>query len=154
MNICLRLMKLLSYFPPFLCSGFQHVVVLCCCFFFLLSVIFHVATLMPTRDSDPGCNSKKMHIGNDFVTIVYNDSQQTVKFGRIKVRLRTQGVNSDMTLSSKGRIFNKNSQLPHYYLIVISSIYCGGNACRFYSSLGEHSGNRNLKAYFSVNVLN
>lgn len=43
---------------------------------------------MPTRDSDPGCNSKKMHIGNDFVTIVYNDSQQTVKFGRIKVRCR------------------------------------------------------------------
>lgn len=41
---------------------------------------------MPTRDSDPGCNSKKMHIGNDFVTIVYNDSQQAVKFGRIKVR--------------------------------------------------------------------
>lgn len=40
---------------------------------------------MPTRDSDPGCNSKKMHIGNDFVTIVYNDSQQAVKFGRIKV---------------------------------------------------------------------
>lgn len=54
--------------------------------FFSFSVIFHVATLMPTRDSDPGCNSKKMHIGNDFVTIVYNDSQQTVKFGRIKVR--------------------------------------------------------------------
>ena len=40
---------------------------------------------MPTRDSDPGCNSKKMHIGNDFVTILYNDSQQAVKFGRIKV---------------------------------------------------------------------
>lgn len=50
----------------------------------ICQVIFHVATLMPTRDSDPGCNSKKMHIGNDFVTIVYNDSQQAVKFGRIK----------------------------------------------------------------------
>ena len=55
--------------------------------FFRCLVIFHVATLMPTRDSDPGCNSKKMHIGNDFVTIVYNDSQQAVKFGRIKVRV-------------------------------------------------------------------
>ncbi|XP_067044886.1 tuberin-like isoform X1 [Acropora muricata] len=50
----------------------------------ICQVIFHVATLMPTRESDPGCNSKKLHIGNDFVTIVYNDSQQTVKFGRIK----------------------------------------------------------------------
>jgi len=50
----------------------------------ICQVIFHIATLMPTRESDPGCNSKKMHIGNDFVTIVYNDSQQTVKFGTIK----------------------------------------------------------------------
>lgn len=54
-------------------------------FYFSFLVIFHVATLMPTRESDSGCNSKKMHIGNDFVTIVYNDSQQTVKFGTIKV---------------------------------------------------------------------
>ena len=54
-------------------------------FNFRFLVIFHVATLMPTRESDPGCNSKKMHIGNDFVTIVYNDSQQAVKFGTIKV---------------------------------------------------------------------
>ena len=54
-------------------------------FFSILSYPFHVATLMPTRESDSGCNSKKMHIGNDFVTIVYNDSQQTVKFGTIKV---------------------------------------------------------------------
>lgn len=49
-------------------------------------VIFHVATLMPVKDSDPGCNSKKMHIGNDFVTIVYNDSEENVAFGTIKVR--------------------------------------------------------------------
>ena len=72
--------------------------------FFPFSVIFHVATLMPTRDSDPGCNSKKMHIGNDFVTIVYNDSQQTVKFGRIKVRFtflrrRTLGLSRRLSTS-------------------------------------------------------
>lgn len=52
---------------------------------FCLIVIFHVATLMPVKDSDPGCNSKKMHIGNDFVTIVYNDSEENVAFGTIKV---------------------------------------------------------------------
>ena len=40
---------------------------------------------MPIRESDPGCNSKKMHFGNDFLTIVYNDSQQAVKFGTIKI---------------------------------------------------------------------
>jgi hypothetical protein len=38
-------------------------------------LIFHVATLMPTNiERDPQCLGKKRHIGNDFVTIVFNDS--------------------------------------------------------------------------------
>lgn len=38
-------------------------------------MIFHVVTLMPTRvDTDPNCNYKKRHIGNDYVKIIYNDS--------------------------------------------------------------------------------
>ncbi len=48
-------------------------------------MIFHVATLMPTHSTDPQCSNKKMHIGNNFVTIVYNDSQQPYAFGTIKV---------------------------------------------------------------------
>ncbi len=49
-------------------------------------VLFHVATLMPTDlTSDPKCSCKKLHIGNDFVTIVYNDSGSKYKFGTIKV---------------------------------------------------------------------
>lgn len=38
-------------------------------------IIFHVATLMPTRrEQDPQCNYKKRHIGNDYVKIIFNDS--------------------------------------------------------------------------------
>ncbi|RKP09363.1 hypothetical protein THASP1DRAFT_14391 [Thamnocephalis sphaerospora] len=41
----------------------------------ITQLIFHAATLMPTDlERDPHCLSKKRHIGNDFVTIVYNDS--------------------------------------------------------------------------------
>ncbi|KAI9475874.1 MAG: hypothetical protein EXX96DRAFT_526670 [Benjaminiella poitrasii] len=37
--------------------------------------VFHVATLMPTNlERDPQCSAKKRHIGNDYVSIVYNDS--------------------------------------------------------------------------------
>ncbi len=36
-------------------------------------VVFHVATLMPTLTSDPKCVNKKLHIGNDHVTIVFHD---------------------------------------------------------------------------------
>ncbi|XP_065337125.1 tuberin [Cloeon dipterum] len=42
----------------------------------MTQVIFHVATLMPTKETDPSCNNKKLHIGNDFVTIVFNESGQ------------------------------------------------------------------------------
>ncbi|XP_022317676.2 tuberin-like isoform X3 [Crassostrea virginica] len=49
-----------------------------------MHVIFHVATLMPNRESDPSCNAKKLHIGNDYVTIVYNDSNEDYRIGVIK----------------------------------------------------------------------
>lgn len=49
-----------------------------------MQVIFHVATLMPCKDSDPSCNNKKLHIGNDFVTIVYNESGDDYNIGTIK----------------------------------------------------------------------
>lgn len=40
---------------------------------------------MPTLTSDPQCSNKKLHIGNDFVTIVYNESGLPYQFGTIKV---------------------------------------------------------------------
>lgn len=51
----------------------------------MLLVMYHVATLMPLKESDPNCNEKKRHIGNDFVTIVYNESEEEYKIGTIKV---------------------------------------------------------------------
>lgn len=47
--------------------------------------MFHIATLMPNKVKDPNCHSKKLHIGNDFVTIVYNDSKSVYNMGTIKV---------------------------------------------------------------------
>jgi hypothetical protein len=41
----------------------------------MVQLVFHVATLMPTRlESDPRCTLKKRHIGNDFVRIIFNES--------------------------------------------------------------------------------
>ncbi|KRZ85590.1 Tuberin [Trichinella sp. T8] len=51
-------------------------------------VVFHVATLMPTTlAQDPQCTGKKLHIGNDFVTIVYNDSDMEYKIDTISGQL-------------------------------------------------------------------
>ncbi|KAI9746399.1 MAG: Tuberous sclerosis 2-like protein [Claussenomyces sp. TS43310] len=41
-------------------------------------IVFHVTTLMPTNlEIDPQCISKKQHIGNDFVNIIFNNSGQS-----------------------------------------------------------------------------
>lgn len=41
----------------------------------ITQIIFHTCTLMPTRlDTDPECNRKKSHIGNDFVNVIWNSS--------------------------------------------------------------------------------
>ncbi|KAI3400817.1 hypothetical protein diail_1506 [Diaporthe ilicicola] len=44
-------------------------------------IVFHVTTQMPTNlDHDPQCISKKRHIGNDFVNVIFNDSGLPFKF--------------------------------------------------------------------------
>lgn len=50
-----------------------------------LAAVFHIATLMPTKDVDKHRCDKKRHLGNDFVSIVYNDSGEDFKLGTIKV---------------------------------------------------------------------
>lgn len=50
----------------------------------IMQVIFHVATLMPTKESDPKCNEKKKHIGNDYVSIVYNESGEKYDMNTIR----------------------------------------------------------------------
>ncbi|XP_014220709.1 tuberin [Trichogramma pretiosum] len=47
-------------------------------------VAFHAATLMPTKASDPKCTSKKQHIGNNYVTIVYNESGEKYDIQTVK----------------------------------------------------------------------
>lgn len=46
-------------------------------------IVFHVTTMMPTRDIDPVCTYKKRHIGNDFVNIIFNNSGLPWRFGTI-----------------------------------------------------------------------
>uniref|UniRef100_A0AAQ4PWM5 TSC complex subunit 2 n=1 Tax=Gasterosteus aculeatus aculeatus TaxID=481459 RepID=A0AAQ4PWM5_GASAC len=40
----------------------------------IMQAIFHIATLMPNKESDKGCCNKKRHIGNDFVMVVRTSS--------------------------------------------------------------------------------
>lgn len=58
----------------------------------VMQVIFHVATLIPFKESDPSCNNKKLHIGNNFVTIVYNESGEDFNIHTIKCQFNYANV--------------------------------------------------------------
>ncbi|KAG0046329.1 Tuberous sclerosis 2-like protein [Gryganskiella cystojenkinii] len=49
----------------------------------ITQMIFHVATMMPNYPHDINCDGKKRHIGNDWVTIVFNESGSDYDFGTI-----------------------------------------------------------------------
>lgn len=50
----------------------------------IMQAVFHIATLMPTKDVDKQRCDKKRHLGNDFVSIIYNDSGEDFELGTIK----------------------------------------------------------------------
>jgi Rap/ran-GAP len=46
-------------------------------------ITFHVATLMPQAEGDTACNAKKSLIGNDFVSILFNESGLPYRLGTL-----------------------------------------------------------------------
>lgn len=50
-------------------------------------IVYHVATMMPTNlEMDPHCVNKKQHIGNDFVNIIFNESNSEFRFDTISTQ--------------------------------------------------------------------
>ena len=81
-------------------------------------ILFHTATLMPTGD-DPNCTSKKAHIGNDFVRIVWNDSGKPYKFDTLLTEF--QFVNIVIEPHSRGAIaaFSNNIHEHEYFKVTV-----------------------------------
>ncbi|UYV72209.1 TSC2 [Cordylochernes scorpioides] len=50
----------------------------------IMQVIFHIATLIPNKSNDPKGNNKKLHLANDFVCIVFNESGEPFDVATIK----------------------------------------------------------------------
>lgn len=71
----------------------------------IIQVTFHVATLMPNKDHDPNCNEKKKNIGNDFVTIVYNDSGEEYNLSTIKGQFNYASVIVEPIELNSNRIY-------------------------------------------------
>ncbi|OJT12335.1 Tuberous sclerosis 2 protein -like protein [Trametes pubescens] len=81
-------------------------------------ILFHTATLMPTGD-DPNCTSKKAHIGNDYVRIVWNDSGRPYRFDTLATQF--QFVNIVIEPHSRGAIaaFSNNLHEHEYFKVTV-----------------------------------
>lgn len=71
----------------------------------IIQVMFHVATLMPNNERDPNRTEKKKHIGNDFVTIVYNESGEEYNLNTIKGQFNYACVVVEPLELNSNRIF-------------------------------------------------
>ncbi|KAL7278629.1 hypothetical protein ACG7TL_007630 [Trametes sanguinea] len=81
-------------------------------------ILFHTATLMPNGE-DPNCTSKKAHIGNDYVRIVWNDSGRRYKFDTLSTQF--QFVNIVIEPHSRGAIaaFSNNLHEHEYFKVTV-----------------------------------
>jgi tuberous sclerosis protein 2 len=102
-------------------------------------IVYHVATLMPTiapdaPDADQRRHRKKMHIGNDFVRIVWNDSGVPYAFDTL--RTQVQFVNVVVEPHSAGTIgaFSADRHEHEYFRV---SVQRAAGMPRF-SPLGDY----------------
>lgn len=73
----------------------------------IMQVLFHVATAMPSVARDPTCNEKRKYIGNDYVSIVYNDSGEDFNIYTIKGQFNFCIVVVEPYENSMNRVFIK-----------------------------------------------
>ncbi|KAK4309742.1 hypothetical protein Pmani_018669 [Petrolisthes manimaculis] len=92
----------------------------------IMQVVFHVATLIPTKESDTNFNGRKLHIGNNYVTIVYNESGKPYNLSTIKGQFNhtvVEIVQVDHSTNSVGLLCRPELQ----------EFVCGGGSPRLVS---------------------
>ncbi|KAG2356908.1 hypothetical protein BDR07DRAFT_1421969 [Suillus spraguei] len=82
-------------------------------------VLYHTATMMPSKPHDTYCVDKKRHIGNDYVRIVWNDSGIPYRFDTLATQF--QFVNIVIEPHSLGAIaaFSNNIHENEYFKVTI-----------------------------------
>ncbi|KAI5287094.1 Tuberous sclerosis 2-like protein [Ascosphaera aggregata] len=81
-------------------------------------IIYHIATMMPTNlETDPQCINKKRHIGNDFVNIIYNRSNQSYNFHTIASQFNFVNIVicPVSRISAADRAHENDSSLPENF---------------------------------------
>lgn len=82
-------------------------------------ILYHTATMMPSRPNDPQFTNKKRHIGNDYVRIVWNDSGKPYRFDTLATQF--QFVNIVIEPHSLGAIaaFSNNLHENEFFKVTV-----------------------------------
>ena len=111
---------------------------------------------MPTRANDERCSGKKRHIGNDYVTIVYNDSGEKYNIATIKVHCSISLIYCTLWCSRRCTVTHTLQGQFNYVNIVVEPLdhvshavsmlckdgmYCDSSVCvsSINSGLGQDS---------------
>ncbi|KAF8741411.1 Rap/ran-GAP, partial [Rhizoctonia solani] len=85
----------------------------------IIQMLYHTATLMPNRDGDDQFAFKKLHIGNDYVRIIWNDSGKPYRFDTLATQF--QYVNIVIEPHSVGTVaaFTSDAHREEFYKVVL-----------------------------------
>lgn len=106
----------------------------------IVQVTFHIATLMPNKEHDPNCTEKKKNIGNDFVSIVYNESGDDYDINTIKGQFNYACVIVQPLELNSNRIFIKcKSDVSQFICHTEPKIISDKSAPRYARQLALHA---------------
>ncbi|CAE6345110.1 unnamed protein product [Rhizoctonia solani] len=85
----------------------------------IIQMLYHTATLMPNRKGDDQFAFKKLHIGNDYVRIIWNDSGKPYRFDTLATQF--QYVNIVIEPHSVGTVaaFTSDAHREEFYKVVL-----------------------------------
>ncbi|CAE6459802.1 unnamed protein product [Rhizoctonia solani] len=85
----------------------------------IIQMLYHTATLMPNREGDEQFAYKKLHIGNDYVRIVWNDSGKPYRFDTLATQF--QYVNIVIEPHSVGTVaaFTSDAHRDEFYKVIL-----------------------------------
>ncbi|KAB5588350.1 Tuberous sclerosis 2 protein [Ceratobasidium theobromae] len=85
----------------------------------IMQMLYHTATLMPNREGDHQFAAKKLHIGNDYVRIVWNDSGKPYKFDTLTTQF--QYVNIVIEPHSIGSVaaFTSDAHREEFFKVLL-----------------------------------
>ena len=82
----------------------------------IAEIVYHVPALMPTNiQDDPGFSSKKRHIGNDFVNIIFNKSGKPYNFDTIPSQFNY--VNIIVEPATRVAQDQAPNEMPRFYTV-------------------------------------